>query len=57
MATILIFMVKIAKHIKCKEIIIKSNHLTYSYSLSTKIKATKIIIFYQTAAYKMQFAH
>ena len=57
MATILILMVYIAKHIKCKEIIIKSNHLVYSYPLFTKIKATKIIIFYQTAAYKMHFAH
>ena len=45
MATILILMVYIAKHIKCKEIIIKCNHMTYSYPLYAKIKAIKIIIF------------
>ena len=56
-ATILILMVHIAKHIKCKEIILKYNHLTYSYLIYTKINATEIIIFYQTAAYKMHFAH
>ena len=57
MATIFILMVLIAKHIECNEIIIKCNHLAYSNPLYTKIKATKIIIFYQTAAYTIHFAH
>ena len=40
MASILIFIVLFAK--KIKEIIIKYNHLTYSYQIHTKINATKI---------------